>query len=173
MRRVLVSACLLGHAVRYDGRDKKADDGTLARWMAEGRVVAVCPEVAGGLAVPRPPAEVESGAGGEAVLAASARVLAVNGDDVTTAFVHGARQALDRARDEDIRVAVLKEGSPSCGSSYSYDGTFSGARVARPGVTTALLRQHGVRVFSEHEWAEADAWLRAIEDGDAGAVPES
>ncbi|MEZ5291138.1 MAG: DUF523 domain-containing protein [Vicinamibacterales bacterium] len=171
MERVLVSACLLGHAVRYDGRDKKADDGTLARWVAEGRVVAVCPEVAGGLAVPRPPAEVEAGAGGDAVLAASARVIAVNGDDVTTAFVHGATHALQRARDEHIRVAVLKEGSPSCGSSYSYDGTFSGTRVDRPGVTTALLRRQGVRVFSEHEWAEADALLRALDGADAEAAP--
>lgn len=161
--RVLVSACLLGHAVRYNGLDKKSDDDILRRWVDEGRVVAVCPEVAGGLAVPRPPAEIESGAGGAAVLATAARVIAKTGADVTTEFVRGADHAADRAREFGIQVAVLKEGSPSCGSSYSYDGSFSGARVAVPGVTTARLRQIGVRVFSEHELAEADAYLRALE----------
>lgn len=163
MERVLVSACLLGHAVRYDGTDKKTAHDALARWVAEGRVVAVCPEVAGGLDVPRPPAEIEGGAGGSAVLAGAVRVLARTGHDVTAEFVRGADQALARAREFGIRVAVLKEGSPSCGSSYSYDGSFSATRVPRPGVTTALLRQHGLRVFSEHELDAADDALRALE----------
>lgn len=163
MERVLVSACLLGHAVRYNGTDKKTDDQALARWVAEGRVVAVCPEVAGGLPVPRPPAEIGDGAGGAAVIAGLARVVAVTGQDVTAEFVHGAGQALARAREYGIRVAVLKEGSPSCGSSYSYDGSFSGTRVPVPGVTAALLTQHGVQVFSEAQWREADAALRAIQ----------
>lgn len=162
MQRVLVSACLLGHAVRYNGTDKKAEHAVLGRWVAEGRVVAVCPEVAGGLAVPRPPAEIELGAGGSAVLQGTARVIARTGQDVTAEFVHGAEQALARAIELGIRVAVLKEGSPSCGSSYSYDGTFSGARVPVPGVTTALLRQHGVLVFGEHELDAADEALRAL-----------
>lgn len=163
MQRVLVSACLVGHAVRYDGTDKKTTDHVLARWTAEGRVVAVCPEVAGGLPVPRPPAEIQGGPGGLAVLAGPARVVATTGQDVTTEFVHGAEAALAKAREYGILVAVLKEGSPSCGSSYSYDGSFSRTRVPAPGVTTALLQRHGVRVFSEAQWAEADECLRALE----------
>lgn len=169
MQRVLVSACLLGHAVRYNGTDKKSDDDVLARWTAEGRVVAVCPEVAGGLPVPRPPAEIQGGPGGLAVLAGAARVVAKTGQDVTAEFVHGAEAALEKARAHGIRVAVLKEGSPSCGSSHSYDGTFSGSRVAAPGVTTALLEQHGVRVFSEARCSEAEACLREIETAPAAA----
>ncbi len=163
MQRVLVSACLVGHAVRYNGLDKKSDHDVLSRWMADGRVVAVCPEVAGGLAVPRPPAEIEHGAGGAAVLAGGARVIAKTGVDVTAEFVHGAEHTLARALEYGIRVAVLKEGSPSCGSSYSYDGSFSGARVAVPGVTSALLREHGLQVFSEAEWDAADAALQALD----------
>ena len=75
-----------------------------------------------------------------------------------------ADQALARARERGIRVAVLKEGSPSCGSNYSYDGSFTGSRVAAPGVTTARLQQAGLRVFSEHQLAEADAWLCGLDE---------
>lgn len=164
MHRILVSACLLGHPVRYNGLDTKSDDGHLRRWVEEGRVVSVCPEVAGGLAVPRPPAEITGGGGGEAVLTGLARVIARTGADVTAEFVQGADLALAKAAEHGIRVAVLKEGSPSCGSSYSYDGSFSGARVPEPGVTTARLLAAGIRVFSEHELAAADACLRALDE---------
>jgi len=162
--RILVSACLLGHPVRYNGLDKKTDDDHLRRWVEEGRVVSVCPEVAGGLPVPRPPAEIAGGTGGSAVLAGESRVIARTGADVTAEFVRGADHALAKATEHGIRVAVLKEGSPSCGSSYSYDGTFSGVRVPAPGVTTARLVAAGIRVFSEHELAAADACLRALDE---------
>ena len=164
MHRILVSACLLGHPVRYNGLDKKTDDDHLRRWVAQGRVVAVCPEVAGGLPVPRPPAEIVGGGGGVAVLTGASRVIARTGADVTAEFVHGADHALAKAEEHGIRVAVLKEGSPSCGSSYSYDGSFSGTRVLAPGVTTARLMAAGIRVFSEHELAAADACLRALDE---------
>jgi len=161
--RILVSACLLGHPVRYNGLDKKSDDDVLRRWVDEGRVVSVCPEVAGGLPVPRPPAEIAGGRGGASVLAGEARVIALTGADVTAAFVQGADHALAKAAEHGIRVAVLKEGSPSCGSGYSYDGSFTGARVPVPGVTTARLVAAGLRVFSEHQFVEADAYLRALD----------
>jgi uncharacterized protein YbbK (DUF523 family) len=166
MHRILVSACLLGHAVRYNGLDKKTDHDVLRRWVDEGLVVAVCPEVAGGLPVPRPPAEIADRAGGGAVLAGQARVIARTGADVTAEFVRGADHALAKAQEHGIRVAVLKEGSPSCGSSYAYDGTFTGNRVPVPGVTTARLLAAGLRVFSEHQLVEADACLRAVETGE-------
>ncbi|WP_376998906.1 2-thiouracil desulfurase family protein [Bordetella pertussis] len=165
MEWVLVSACLLGRPVRYDGRDAATGHPVLARWQAERRVVAVCPEVAGGLPTPRPPAEIDAGAGGAAVLDGLAQVREASGVDVSAAFVEGARQALALVRERGIRVAVLKEGSPSCGSGYTYDGSFSGARIAREGVTAASLRRAGVRVFSEHELDAAQAWLRHLETG--------
>ncbi|SEM55028.1 DUF523 domain-containing protein [Nonomuraea pusilla] len=165
MERILVSACLMGRRVRYDGGAKTSGDARLARWREEGRLVPFCPEVAGGLPVPRPAAEIEPGASGADVLAGAARVLAADGSDVTAEFVRGARAALDAARAAGARLAVLKEGSPSCGSLTIYDGTFGGRRVAGHGVTTALLEQHGIRVFSEDHLDDAAACLRTLEPG--------
>ncbi|GGT09605.1 DUF523 domain-containing protein [Nonomuraea spiralis] len=163
MQRILVSACLMGRRVRYDGGAKTSADAVLAGWREEGRLVVVCPEVTGGLPVPRPAAEIEGGAGGAAVLSGAARVLASDGSDVTAEFVAGARAALETARSAGIRLAVLKEGSPSCGALAVYDGTFGGRRVAGRGVTTALLEAHGIRVFSEEQIPGAADYLRDLE----------
>ncbi|KIY40238.1 hypothetical protein TZ03_13165 [Pseudomonas sp. 10-1B] len=155
--KVLVSACLLGQPVRYDGRTSGHPD-LLQQWQAEGRVVPLCPEVAGGLPTPRPPAEIPGGQGGE-VLDGSAHVITVTGEDVSAEFLAGARLALELVRRYDIGVAVLKSGSPSCGNRSTYDGTFSGVKVTGEGVTTALLRRAGVQVFSELELDEAQRAL--------------
>lgn len=148
MKKVLVSACLLGERVRFDGQAKTQHHPVLERWLAEGRVVRVCPEVAGGLPVPRPPAERVGDA-----------VVTKRGVDVTEHFERGAQEALRLARAHDIHVAVLKSGSPSCGSGFIYDGTFTKTRVDGDGVTTALLQSHGIRVFSELDWDGAAAAL--------------
>lgn len=163
MESVLISGCLLGERVRYNGGDKRCDDEILRRWIGEGRVVAVCPEVAGGLPVPRPPAEIVGGAGGLRVLAGEARVIDREGRDVSANFVAGAEQALACARAKKIRIAVLKEGSPSCGTGYIYDGTFAGVKVENQGVTAALLRESGIQVFNEAQLAEANALLERLE----------
>lgn len=163
MESVLVSACLLGEAVRYNGGDKRCEHEILQRWIREGRVVPICPEVAGGLPVPRPPAEIDNRTGGAGVLAGTAKVVDNTGRDVTDAFVKGAQQAVIRARARAIRVAVLKEGSPSCGSTYTYDGTFRGIRVPVPGVTAALLQAAGLQVFSELELPEAERLLQQLD----------
>ena len=160
---ILVSACLLGQPVRYDGTDKHCPDPLLLRWVAEGRVVPVCPEVAGGLPVPRPAAEITHGAGGLKVLAGEARVVGAQAQDFSEAFVAGARHTLALAQRHHIRVAVLKQGSPSCGSASIYDGSFSGQLVSHAGVTTALLRQAGIQVFGEDQLEEAELLLRRLE----------
>ncbi len=160
MEKILLSACLLGQAVRYDGGHKQIDDGILQRWLSEGRVVSLCPELAGGLSVPRPAAEIASGGTAADVLAMLAMVITAQGNDASLAYVHGAQQAAALAK-HDIRVAVLKDGSPSCGSSQVYDGSFNGKRIGGEGVTAALLRQMGVQVFSEQELAQADACLNS------------
>ncbi|MBO4272933.1 DUF523 domain-containing protein [Microbispora triticiradicis] len=162
MERILVSACLLGRRVRYDGGAKTSDDDLLARWRAEGRLVPFCPEVEGGLPVPRPPAEIEVGAGGAAVLAGEARILTPDGDDVTEAFLSGARQALAAARSSGVRIAILKEGSPSCGSLRIHDGTHRGRTTPGQGVTTALLEVNGVRVFGEDRVPDAARYLETL-----------
>ncbi|MDT0330527.1 DUF523 domain-containing protein [Nocardiopsis lambiniae] len=164
MDKVLVSACLMGRPVRYDGRAKPVDDVLLDRWRAEGRLVVHCPEVAGGLPVPRPPAEIEPGATAADVIDGRARILTPNGDDVTAYFVAGARAALAFALDRGVTVAVLKASSPSCGFHEVYDGTFTGRRRAGRGVTAHLLAEHGIAVFDEHGIGAADARLRGVGD---------
>src|SRR3982751_1870888 len=147
VEKVLISACLLGAKVRYHGGDARSEHPVLRRWQQQGRLVAVCPERDGGLSTPRPPAEIVGNEGGGGVLKRIALVRTREGGDVTAAFVHGAEEALATAQAHDIRVAVLKDGSPSCGTTFTYDGTFTGTRRAVPGVTAALLEEHGIRVF--------------------------
>lgn len=178
MEQILVSACLLGRPVRYDGTAKYRDDEILARWREQGRLVSVCPEVTGGLPVPRPPSEVSMAAAvgdpeaprstdpilrGAAVLDGHARVRTATGADVTAPFVRGAEQALEVAQRHGVRMAVLKEGSPSCGSSRIYDGTFTGTSVPGFGVTTALLSRHGIQVFNEDQLDQAATHLERLE----------
>lgn len=163
MIKILISACLLGERVRYHGGDAALSDGILDRWRREGRLVPICPEVAGGLAVPRPAAEIQ-GAGGHAVLRGIARVVTSEGADVTDAFLAGARAGLEASLRDGARVAVLKEGSPSCGSKEVYDGAFRGKRKAGVGVTAALLAEKQVRVFNEHELELAQRYIAELEN---------
>jgi uncharacterized protein YbbK (DUF523 family) len=174
MERILVSACLLGHAVRYDGRAKDNDDELLARWRREGRLVAFCPEISGGLPVPRPPAEIGTRSparaaplDGAAVLTGAAQVRTAAGADVTEFFVRGAALAYDAAQRNGVRMAILKEGSPSCGNHRIHDGAFAGVSVPGAGVTTALLTRHGIKVFSEDELPQAAEYLQALEQPSA------
>ncbi|MBC2773010.1 DUF523 domain-containing protein [Rhizobium sp. AQ_MP] len=159
--KILISACLLGRPVRYDGKGKLLADPLIERWKAEGCLVGYCPEQAGGLPTPRPPAEIEGGMNGEDVLAGRARVLEVTGGDVTEAFVEGGKKAVAFAREQGCDVALLIDGSPSCGSSFIYDGSFSGARHPGLGVTAALMRQAGIEVFSDRELDQLAAHIEA------------
>ncbi len=161
MIRVLVSACLLGEKVRYNGADSASSHSLLDTWRAEGRIVPFCPEVAGGLGVPRPAAEIR-GASGRAVLEGAGHVMTGAGQDVTASFLRGAQLTLAAASATGVQLAVLKDGSPSCGSGYIYDGTFSRRRITGQGVTATLLAQHGIRVFSEQELDAAAAYLGSL-----------
>jgi len=161
MEKILVSRCLLGHRVRYDGGASGPFD-LLEQWIEEGRVVPLCPEVAGGLPTPRAAAEIPGGQGGQ-VLDGTAAVITSDGEDVSAPFVEGARQALELVQEHGIRVAVLKANSPSCGNLVTYDGTFSGVKVSGEGVTAALLKRHGVQVFSELELPQASAALARLD----------
>ncbi|RUR38037.1 DUF523 domain-containing protein [Halomonas populi] len=153
-----MSACLLGKKVRYDGNALTVADEVVARWRSEGRIVSVCPEVEAGMSIPRKPAEISRG-NGQHVLSGEAEVIEKGGHNVTHEFLAGAELALDLCRKFDINVAVLAEFSPSCGSTMIYDGSFSGNKIPGMGVTAALLREHGVRVFSQHQMVEADNTL--------------
>ena len=154
MIKILISACLLGYTVRYDGRRIQTIDNMLNQWHKNKMLLPFCPEVAGGLPVPRLPAEIEKG-DGNSVLKRDARVINNSGLDVTDCFIKGAQKALEEIQTNGIIIAILKDGSPSCGSSYIYDGSFSGVRKTGSGVAAALLENNGINVFGEHEIQKA------------------
>lgn len=151
MDKILISSCLMGQPVRYDGTAKTATNPHLARWQAEGRLVAFCPEIAGGFAVPRLPAEIEPEADAQDVLTGDARILDSTGNDETAGFLVGAQAALSTAQKAGCRHAILTDGSPSCGSGFIYSGRFDGVKRDGMGVTTALLMQNGIQVWHQDE----------------------
>jgi len=150
MEKILISACLAGDRVRYDGRRAPFETLLLTRLKQEGRLVKVCPEVNAGMKIPRPPAQIVDGSGLD-VLNGRARVMDHKGFDVTGFFIRGAEYALSVARKYGIRIAVLKEKSPSCGVRWIYDGNFTATLRPGEGVTTAMLRKNNILVFSEQE----------------------
>lgn len=85
------------------------------------------------------------------------------GIDVTLQFEKGAQAALQLAQEHHISIAILKQNSPSCGSQFIYDGSFSGKKVPGEGVTAALLRQHGIHVFGEDQLDEVERELTRLE----------
>ena len=149
--RILVSACLLGRPVRYNGRAFTIENSILQRWQSGGLVVPLCPEVAAGFPTPRPPAEIEAGFDGEDVLANRAHIFEDNGADVTSGFITGATIAVETATKYQCRFALLTDGSPSCGSSFIYSGRHDGMKRQGMGAVTAALRRAGVRVFAQHQ----------------------
>ena len=152
MVKILISACLLGEPVRYHGGDARVDHPALRRWREDDRLIPVCPEEAAGLGTPRPAAEIRATPDGR-------RVITGTGLDVTEAFHRGAAAALQAALESGARMAVLKDGSPSCASSWIYDGGFAGRRIEGRGVTADALRAAGVKVFSETDIDAADAYM--------------
>lgn len=161
MERILISGCLLGLSVRYDNKIQPVKNKCIRMWRNEGRLVVVCPEVDGGLSTPRPPAEIVAGSG-EDVLTGDAVIHNAAGLDVTQAFITGAHTALELTQQFHIRMAILKEKSPSCGSGFIYDGTFSRRLVSGRGVTAALLVKNGVAVFSEKNIGAACEFLGTL-----------
>ena len=163
MHKILVSGCLNGRPIRFNSTNVAVESATWDRWEAEGRLVAFCPELAAGFSVPRAPAEIV-GSTASVVLQGGGRVEEDNGTDVTDLFVEGARLAAQRAMAEGCVMAVLTDGSPSCGTTYNYDGSFTGGTVAGMGVTAQHLADQGLRVFPEDQIDEADRYLRSLNE---------
>ncbi len=143
--KVIISACLLGVHCRYDGGHSRNE--TALQHRETYQLIPVCPEEAGGLPTPRPPAEIVGGDGTD-VLDGKAKVMTADGVDVTEAYLRGARHALAVAQSHDATQVILKARSPSCGCGNIYDGTFSGTLTSGDGVTAALLKRHGITVTS-------------------------
>jgi uncharacterized protein YbbK (DUF523 family) len=134
----LCSACLLGIKCRYDG--KSARNRKVIMLLKAETLIPVCPEQLGGLPTPREPAEIR----GE-------RVFTRSGKDVTENFERGAGEVLKIAKLYGIKEAIMKQGSPSCGSGRIYDGTFSGKTIRGDGITTAVLKENGIKVITEED----------------------
>ena len=135
---ILVSACLLGHACRYDGQSKPHTG--VSELLKKHTLVPICPEVQGGLPTPRPAAEIQGD-----------RVINREGRDVTNFYQQGARAALELANILGADTAILKQRSPSCGSGTVHNGKFDGGLVDGWGVAAQLLRDNGITVYSEDE----------------------
>jgi len=145
---ILVSACLAGINCKFDNDMKKNDK--IVRLLLEGRAIPLCPEILAGFKTPRPAMEIINGDGKD-VLESRANVMDKNGNDYTKKIIEGARKVLKVVKILNIRKAILKSKSPSCGKDLIFDGTFNGNLIKGDGVLTALLKKHGIKVYSEKE----------------------
>ena len=141
MKKALISACLVGDRVRYDGKDNLIP--YIEDLMKHYELIPFCPEVEGGLPIPRIKSEIRNG-----------RVFNEQRKEVTKHFLSGAQKALNICKYMHIELAILKEDSPSCGVKSVYDGTFNRRKIAGQGITAALLRRNGIEVISEHDVPE-------------------
>ncbi|MHC5218077.1 2-thiouracil desulfurase family protein [Enterococcus sp. LJL128] len=146
-----ISACLGGSCCRYDGTAKTIPE--LQPLIETGKAVLICPEVLGGLEIPREPAEIVGGDGWD-VWTGKASVLTISGKDVTAAFKTGAKRAYKKLKEQQITHLLTKENSPSCGKQLIYDGRFSGMKKAGVGVAVAYFEQHGINVMPESKWKQ-------------------
>ncbi len=134
----ICSACSLGIKCRYNGRSKA--NKNILKLAKKETLIPVCPEQLGGLPIPRGPYEIREN-----------KVFSKNGEESTAAFLRGAREVLRIAKLLNCKEAIFKQRSPSCGCGEIYDGSFSGKVVAGDGITTKLLKEHGIKVFSEED----------------------
>lgn len=139
--KIIVSACLLGDNVKYDGTNNKNNE--LIEFLKDYEVIKICPECLGGLSIPRVPAEIRDN-----------KVFNQNSKDVTKEFATGANKALEIAKKHNIKVAILKKNSPSCGSNTIYDGTFTHTKTIGDGITAKLFKENGIIVFDEENYKD-------------------
>ncbi len=158
-QNILISACLLGDPVRYNGTGLLLNHPLIQTWKNQNRLISMCPELAGGMKVPRAPAEISYG-DGNTVLQGSSQVIDNQKNDVTAEFILGAQKALQHAQKNNCIAAILTERSPSCGSNLIYNGTFSGVIKDGMGATTALLESNGIKVFNQHQLEALESFLK-------------
>ena len=160
--KILVSSCLLGEDVRYDGNnssiafDPKFPFSLKELFMdilCENEIYSFCPEVAGGLPIPRISAEIVKN---------DKPFIVKNqeGLDVTINFLLGAKKALDICKEENIKIALLKANSPSCGNINIYDGTFTNNLTDGQGLTARLLKDNEIEVFNETQLKELAKFIK-------------
>ena len=138
MEKILISACLVGDNVKYNGGNNLISK--LDALLEKYELIPFCPEVEGGLSTPRSPAE-----------RVGERIVNQDGEDVTDNYLKGAELAFNICLFLKIKKVILKEKSPSCGSKIIYDGTFTHKEIIGMGVTTEYLKEKGIEVYSEED----------------------
>lgn len=141
----LISACLCGVNCKYNGGNNFNEK--INEILKRGEGVLVCPEQLGGMETPRAPSEIIENNNLDDL--DKIRIINSLGEDKTEFFIKGAKEALNIAKNIGIKKAILKEGSPSCGVNFIYDGTFTGNKIEGMGVTARVLKSNGIDVFSE------------------------
>lgn len=148
----IISACLVGVNCKYDGKNNKDKiPASLFKEFKKGKLIPVCPEQLGGFCTPRDPAQIIGGTGLD-VIEGRAQVITNEKVDVTIRFLKGAAEVLNIALAMDIKEAILKQKSPSCGCGQIHDGTFSKNIIKGDGVTTAYLKINGIKVKTEEDF---------------------
>ena len=138
MKKILVSACLLGTNCKYNGSNNFNEK--VIEYIKDKEAIPICPEVLGGLSIPRNPSEIIGD-----------KVINNIGIDVTKEYIKGAEEVLKLAKELNIEEALLKEKSPSCGVHKIYDGTFTNAKIDGVGITTKILKENNIKVYSEED----------------------
>ena len=148
---IIVSACLLGENCKYSGGNNKSEN--VIRYLEDKEYILVCPEQLGGLSTPRNPSEIITygNKDGNDVLSGCTKVLSNKGIDVTKNFIQGAEETLKIAKEHNVKTAILKAGSPSCGYKKIYDGTFLGNKIQGMGVTAAILNKENIALLDEDD----------------------
>jgi uncharacterized protein YbbK (DUF523 family) len=146
---IAVSSCLAGIECRYNGSHSLVEK--IKGLVEQNRVLLICPELLGGFSTPRESAEIVGGTG-EDVLDGNAKVIEKSGNDVTELYIKGAYKALSIIQEANVKYVVLKENSPSCGSTIIYNGEFSNTKIAGEGVTAVLFKRAGIKVISEEQF---------------------
>ena len=143
MEKILISSCLIGEKVKYNGKDNLLENSVLELLMKNYQLIPFCPEVEGGLPIPRVPCEIIS--------TNPIKIINKIGEDKTAHFLKGAEKTLQLCKKEKIKIAILKANSPSCSNNKIYDGTFSSNKTDGLGVTAKLLKQNNIKIINEDE----------------------
>jgi len=146
---ILASACLAGEKCRYNGEHRL--NPIIEKLHKKGKVLCVCPEVLGGLSMPRLPCEIIGG-NAQDVFEGKTKVVNLAQEDMTAQILSGCYKALELAKKDKIRLAVLKDKSVACAVKNIYDGTFQKKLIPGKGILTVLLKKEGIKVVDSTEF---------------------
>lgn len=144
-----VSSCLAGIKCTYRGDDNLINE--IKKLVENHEAITICPEVLGGLTIPRHPCEIING-----------KVINNQGEDKTKEYILGAKRALKILQKNNVSVVLMKSKSPSCGKGYVYDGSFSHTLIEGDGITCQLLKKQGIKIFNENELDEFFKYINDI-----------